>query len=109
MSKIQLSKNFIISSCKLALNEDLYPLGDITSDLINNKVKKKVKMISNQNGVLGGIEFARETFKLIDKKILWGLNYLKRIFSLISYHIPSVWHFTNFMPHHFSIWITIKY
>ena len=69
MSKIQLSKNFIKSSCKLALNEDLYPSGDITSELINKNIKKKVKMISNQKGVLGGIEFAKETFKLIDKKI----------------------------------------
>ena len=69
MSKIQLSKNFIKSSCKLALNEDLYPSGDITSDLINKNIIKSVKMISNENGILGGIEFAKETFKLIDKKI----------------------------------------
>ncbi len=69
MSKIQLSKNFIKSLCKLALNEDLYPSGDITSELINKNIKKKVKMISNQKGILGGIEFAKETFKLIDKKI----------------------------------------
>ncbi len=69
MSKIQLSKNFIKSACKLALNEDLYPSGDITSELINKNIQKKVKMISNQNGILGGIEFAKETFKLIDKKI----------------------------------------
>ncbi len=69
MSEIQLSKNFIKSLCKLALNEDLYPSGDITSDLVRNNIIKKVKMVSNQNGILGGIEFARETFKLIDKKI----------------------------------------
>ena len=69
MSKIQLSKNFIKSSCKLALNEDLYPSGDITSELIDKNIKKKVKMICNQNGILGGIDFAKETFKLIDKKI----------------------------------------
>ena len=69
MSKIQLSKNFIKSSCKLALNEDLYPSGDITSDLVNENIIKSVKMISNENGILGGIEFAKETFKLIDKKI----------------------------------------
>ena len=69
MSKIQLSKNFIKSSCKLALNEDLYPSGEITSELINKNIKKKVKMISNQKGILGGIEFAKETFKLIDKTI----------------------------------------
>ena len=69
MSKIQLSKNFIKYSCKLALNEDLYPSGDITSELINRNIKKKVKMVCNQNGILGGIEFAKETFKLVDKKI----------------------------------------
>ena len=36
MSKIQLSKNFIRNTCKLALAEDLYPSGDITSNLLNN-------------------------------------------------------------------------
>ena len=69
MSNILLSKQFIKSTCKLALNEDLYPSGDITSDLINNNINKKVKMISNQSGIIGGLAFAKETFKLIDKKI----------------------------------------
>ena len=69
MSKIKLSKNFIISVCKLALNEDLYPSGDITSNLLRNNSKKKVKLISNQSGIIGGLEFAKQTFKLIDKKI----------------------------------------
>ena len=68
MSKIQLSKNFIRNICKLALNEDLYPSGDITSNLLKSNTKK-VKLISNQSGVIGGIEFAKQTFKLIDKKI----------------------------------------
>ena len=69
MPKIKLSKNFIISVCKLALNEDLYPSGDITSNLLRNNTKKKVKLISNQSGIIGGLEFAKQTFKLIDKKI----------------------------------------
>ena len=69
MSKIQLSKNFIRSTCKLALNEDLFPSGDITSELLNKKLVKRVKLIVNENGILGGIDFAKETFKLIDKKI----------------------------------------
>ncbi len=69
MSKIKLSKNFIISVCKLVLNEDLYPSGDITSNLLRNNTKKKVKLISNQSGIIGGLEFAKQTFKLIDKKI----------------------------------------
>ena len=69
MSNILLSNQFIKSTCKLALNEDLYPSGDITSDLINNNINRKVKMISNQSGIIGGLAFAKETFKLIDKKI----------------------------------------
>jgi len=69
VSNILLSNQFIKSTCKLALNEDLYPSGDITSDLINNNINKKVKMIINQRGIIGGLAFAKETFKLIDKKI----------------------------------------
>jgi len=67
--KIKLSKNFIINVCKLALNEDLYPSGDVTSNLLRNNSKKKVKLLSNKSGIIGGLEFAKQTFKLIDKKI----------------------------------------
>ncbi len=69
MPKIKLSKNFIINVCKLALNEDLYPSGDITSNLLRNNTKKKAKLISNQTGIIGGLDFVKQTFKLIDKKI----------------------------------------
>ena len=58
MSKIKLSKNFIKSACKLALNEDLFPSGDITSNLLKNNQIKKIKMISNEKGIIGGLEFA---------------------------------------------------
>ena len=69
MSKIILSKNFINSVCRLALNEDLDPSGDITSSLLKNNINKKIKLISNQKGIIGGLEFAKQTFKLIDKNI----------------------------------------
>ena len=69
MPKIQLSKNFIKNTCKLALAEDLYPSGDITSNLLNNNYIKKIKLISNQKGIIGGLEFAKQTFNLLDKKI----------------------------------------
>ena len=69
MSKIKLSKEFIKSSVKLALNEDLYPSGDITSSLINNDKVVTVKLISNQNALVGGLLFAKEAFSLIDSKI----------------------------------------
>ncbi len=69
MSKIKLSKEFINSTVKLALNEDLYPSGDITSALIENDKIVTVKLISNQNAVIGGLLFAKQTFSLIDSKI----------------------------------------
>ena len=69
MSKIILSKSFINNSVKLALNEDLYPAGDITSNLIKKSSIKTFKIIANQNGIIGGIEFAKSTFKVFDKKI----------------------------------------
>ena len=69
MSKIKLSKEFIKSTVKLALNEDLYPSGDITSSLINNDNVVNVKLISNQNAIVGGLLFAKQAFALIDDKI----------------------------------------
>ena len=69
MSKIKLSKEFIKSTVKLALNEDLYPSGDITSSLIKNDKVVTVKLISNQNAIIGGLLFAKEAFSLIDSRI----------------------------------------
>ena len=66
---LKLNKNFVRNICKKALNEDLYPDGDITSALIDRKIKKKIKLISNQNGIIAGLDFAKETFGLIDKQI----------------------------------------
>ncbi len=69
MSKIKLSREFIKSTVKLALNEDLYPLGDITSSLINDEKVVTIKLIANQNALIGGLLFAKQTFALIDDKI----------------------------------------
>ena len=69
MPKIRLSNNFIRNIVKLALNEDLYPSGDITSALIKNKKNVSLRLISNQLGIIGGLNFAKQAFKLIDKKI----------------------------------------
>jgi len=74
VSKIKLSKFYIKNIVKLALNEDLYPSGDITSNLVKNNKIIKIKLISNQKAVIGGLEFAKLTFKLIDKKIKFNLK-----------------------------------
>jgi len=72
--KIQLSKNFIRSTCKLALNEDLYPSGDITTSLLNINSISKVKLISNEKGIIGGLEFAKQTFNLLDRNIKFHIK-----------------------------------
>ena len=69
MSKLKLSKEFIKSTVKLALNEDLYPSGDITSSLIKDDKIVTVKLIANQNAIVGGLLFVKQTFALIDDKI----------------------------------------
>ena len=82
MSQIKLSNYYIKNIVKLALNEDLYPSGDITSNLVKNSKIIKVKLISNQQAVVAGLEFAKQTFKLIDDKIKFIIK--KKEGSLIT-------------------------
>ena len=69
MGRNSLSKKFIEKIVKSALKEDLHPSGDITSKLIKHNNFKSFKIISNQKGILGGIELARCVFRLVDSKI----------------------------------------
>ena len=69
MSLVIPSEKFIKDIVKLALNEDLYPIGDITTSLVKEKKIIKAKLISNQDAVIAGLLFVKYTFSLIDKKI----------------------------------------
>ena len=69
MSRIKLSENFIKNTVKLALNEDLYPSGDITSSLVKNNKTIRAKLIANEDAIIGGLLFVKSAFSLIDKKI----------------------------------------
>jgi len=74
VSQIKLNNYYIKNVVKLALNEDLYPSGDITSNLLKDTKIIKVKLISNQQAVVAGLEFAKQTFKLIDNKIRFTIK-----------------------------------
>ncbi len=74
MSKIKLSKDFIRNTVKRALNEDLYPSGDITSSLVKNNNNIKVKLLSNENAIVGGLLFAKQAFNLVDNKIKFKIK-----------------------------------
>ena len=74
MIQIKLTKKFIIKTCKNALIEDFYPNGDITSNLLQDKIKSKAKIFTNSKCIIGGLDFAKQTFKLIDKKISFKIK-----------------------------------
>ena len=74
MSKIKLSKDFISNTVKRALNEDLYPSGDITSSLVKNNKVVKFKLLSNQNAIIGGLLFAKKAFDLVDDNIRFNIK-----------------------------------
>ena len=69
MSKIKLSKDFIRNTVKRALNEDLYPSGDITSSLVKDNKIIKIRLLSNENAIVGGLLFVNQAFDLVDNKI----------------------------------------
>ena len=68
MSKIKLSETFIKDRVKLALAEDLYPNGDITTDLLDKNEIITAKLISNQKAIVAGLLFVKHTFNQVDKK-----------------------------------------
>jgi len=53
------------------MSEDLRPSGDITTRLVKTNEKIKAKIITNENCVVGGLNFAKEAFKYSDKKIIF--------------------------------------
>jgi len=69
VSEFKLSKTFIKDRVKLALTEDLYPHGDITSNLLKKNPIITAKLISNQKAVIAGLLFTKQAFVMVDKKI----------------------------------------
>ena len=82
MSKIKLSETFIKDRVKLALAEDLYPNGDITTDLLNKNEIITAKLISNQRAIVAGLLFTKHTFSQVDKRIEFTIK--KRDGSLVK-------------------------
>ena len=66
----KINNKYIKLIVQQALREDLNPSGDITSRNINNK-KITAKIIAGQNCIIGGLNFAKETFKVSDKKTIF--------------------------------------
>ena len=68
----KLNQKYINNVVKKALDEDLKPKGDITTNLISIKNKiTKAKIIAKQNGVVAGLDFCKAAFKLIGKETIF--------------------------------------
>ncbi len=65
---LKINKKYINKVVKNSLEEDLFPGKDITTDLLIGNPVIKAKIICNQNSVIGGLEFAKTAFKILDKK-----------------------------------------
>jgi len=65
-------QKYINNIVKKALDEDLKPHGDITTNLIIFKNKKaKAQIISKQNGIIAGLDFCKTAFKLVGKETIF--------------------------------------
>ena len=65
-------QKYINTIVKKALDEDLKPHGDITTNLISFKNKKtKAQIIAKQNGVIAGLDFCKAAFKLVGKETIF--------------------------------------
>ena len=64
----KINQKYIKTIVQQSLREDLRPSGDITTRMIKNK-KVTAKIIAGQNCIVAGLSFAKEAFKISDKKI----------------------------------------
>ena len=68
----KLNQSYIKSVVKKALDEDLKPRGDITTNLIKFKNKKaKAQIVAKQDGIIAGLDFCKTAFKLVGKETIF--------------------------------------
>jgi nicotinate-nucleotide pyrophosphorylase (carboxylating) len=68
----KINQIYIKSIVKKALDEDLKPKGDITTNLLSFKNKKTTaKIIAKQNGIIAGLDFCKTAFKLVGKETIF--------------------------------------
>ena len=68
----KINQIYIKSVVKKALDEDLKPRGDITTNLISFKDKRTTaKIVAKQNGIIAGLDFCKIAFKLVGKETVF--------------------------------------
>jgi len=93
-----LNQFYIKSVVRKALQEDLKPKGDVTTNFLGAKNKIiKARIIAKQDGVIAGLEFCKTAFKLIGRETI----FTKKIFSA-SYRASIYCPF--YVLQHIRIW-----
>ena len=73
----KLNQYYIKTVVKKALEEDLRPRGDITTNLINSKNKIiKAKIIAKQDGIIAGLDFCKTAFKSVGREAIFSKKVL---------------------------------
>ncbi len=68
----KINQKYINTEVKKALLEDLFPKGDLTTNLVSSKNKIiKAKIIAKQNGIISGLNYCKTAFKLIGKETVF--------------------------------------
>ena len=68
----KINQKYINTEVKKALLEDLFPKGDLTTNLVSSKNKIiKAKIIAKQNGIISGLDFCKTAFRLIGKETVF--------------------------------------
>jgi len=80
-----LNQLYIKSVVRKALEEDLKPKGDITTNIVSEKNKIiKARIIAKQDGVIAGLEFCKTAFKLIGREMA-GKQAQENQFKILIY------------------------
>ena len=75
---LKLNPSYIKNIVKKALEEDLKPRGDITTNLIKKKDRVvRALIIAKQDGVIAGLDFCKTAFQLIGRE----LKFKKKVFD----------------------------
>ena len=75
---LKLNPSYIKNIVKKALEEDLKPRGDITTNLIKKKDRVvRALIIAKQDGVIAGLDFCKSAFQLIGRE----LKFKKKVYD----------------------------
>ena len=65
-------KKYINSIVKKALKEDLEPLGDITTKIVDSKNNQcTAKIIAKENGIIAGLNYCEAAFKILGRDTIF--------------------------------------